>query len=523
MTFYTNGIPSFGSSTGFSSHFHNPFLTIFPSATTESHGDAYGMSLVYSGSFQAEVEHSSQGLTRAIIGMNPNQLSWPLAAGQSFTSPECVSVYSSAGIGGMSQKFHRLFRKHLIRSKHVEETRPVLLNSWEGLYFDFDQEKIHRLAEQSASLGAKLFVLDDGWFGTKHPRLKDNAGLGDWVPNRDRFPDGLKPFAEKVTQIKVAGSEEKLRFGLWVEPEMVNPRSVLYEEHPEWVMHAGKYPRTEARSQLVLNLALKEVQDYIIDSMTKILEDSKISYIKWDHNRGTHESSSPAAFHAYILGMYRVFDVLTTRFPDILWEGCASGGGRFDPGLLAYFPQIWTSDNMDPLDRLSIQFGTSLAYPASTMGAHIPTVPNHVTGRVTPMTFRAHVAMMGGSFGLELDPEKIPEEDRALIPGLISMSEKISPVVIGGDLWRLRLPEDSNFPAGMYVTEDRAKAVLFAFQIRKIVTHNFPVLKLQGLDPQAEYTLDGEGGYSGATLMNGGIQLRFGSDYDSKVIVIERV
>ena len=481
------------------------------------------MSLVYSGSFQAEVEHSSQGLTRAIIGMNPNQLSWPLAPGQSFTSPECVSVYSSAGIGGMSQKFHRLFRKHLIRSKFVEETRPVLLNSWEGLYFDFDEEKVHRLAQQSASLGAKLFVLDDGWFGTKHPRLKDNAGLGDWVVNPDRFPDGMKSFAEKVTQFKVAGSDEKLRFGLWVEPEMVNPRSVLYEEHPEWVMHAGKYPRTEARSQLVLNLALREVQDHIIESMTGILEGSPISYIKWDHNRGTHESSSPAAFHAYILGMYRVFDVLTTRFPDVLWEGCASGGGRFDPGLLAYFPQIWTSDNMDPLDRLSIQFGTSLAYPASTMGAHIPTVPNHVTGRVTPMTFRAHVAMMGGSFGLELDPEKIPEEDRALIPGLIAMSERVSPVVIGGDLWRLRLPEESNFPAAMYVSEDRAKAVLFAFQVRKVVAHNFPVLRLQGLDPKAEYKLDGEGRYSGATLMNGGIQLRFGSDYDSKVLFIERV
>lgn len=513
---------SFGSTTGFSSHFHNPFLPIFPATTTETHGDAYGMSLVYSGSFHAEVEHSSQGLTRAQIGMHPNQLSWPLGPKESFTSPECVTVFSDTGIGGMSRKLHRLFRQHLIKSKHVNETRPVLLNDWEGVYFDFDQDKVYKIAQETANLGAKLMIMDDGWFGVKHPRLKDNAGLGDWVPNPDRFPDGLKPFVDKVTDLKVANSEEKLRFGLWVEPEMINASSELYEKHSDWVLHAGTYPRTEARAQLVLNLALPEVQDYVITSITNILQSAPITYIKWDHNRGTHESPSPSNYHKYQLGMYRVFEALTSRFPNVLWEGCASGGGRFDPGLLQYFPQVWTSDNMDPLDRLHMQFGTSVAYPACTMGAHVATSPNHVSKRSTPMSFRAHVAMMGGSFGFELDPGKIPEEEKKLVPGIIALAEKVNPVVVRGDLWRLRLPEDSNFPAAMYVSEDKSQAVLFAFQVRKIVAHGFPVLKLQGLDPEARYSLDGEGSYSGATLMNGGIRYVFGGDYDSKVVFIER-
>lgn len=480
------------------------------------------MSLVYSGSFLAEVEQSSQGLTRALIGMHPSHLSWPLGPKQSFTSPECVTVFSDAGIGGMSRRLHRLFRQHLIKSKHVTETRPVLLNCWEGVYYDFDQGKVYEIAQEAANLGVKLFVMDDGWFGAKHPRLKDNAGLGDWVPNPDRFPDGLKPFVDKVTDIKIANSGEKLRFGLWVEPEMVSPRSELYEKHPDWVLHAGGYPRTEARQQLVLNLALPEVQDYIIDSISGILQSAPVTYIKWDHNRGTHETPSPDTYHRYQLGMYRVFDVLTSRFPDVLWEGCASGGGRFDPGVLQYFPQIWTSDNMDPLDRLHIQFGTSVAYPASTMGAHVATSPNHVSQRSTPITFRTHVAMMGGSFGFELDPRKIPEEERALVPGLIALAERVNPVVVRGDLWRLRLPEESNFPAAMYVSEDGAQAVLFAFQIRKVVAHTFPVLRLRGLDPAARYALDGEGSYSGATLMNGGVRYKFGGDYDSKVVFIER-
>ncbi|SPO03158.1 probable alpha-galactosidase C precursor [Cephalotrichum gorgonifer] len=521
------GLQGFGSSAGFSSHYHNPFLSLVSSSTTESHGDAWGFSLVYTGSFNIEVEQSPQGLTRVLVGMNPSQLSCPLGPGESLTSPECVSVFSSSGVGNMSRKFHKLYRRNLIKSKFVNEPRPALLNSWEGVYFDVNEATIDRLAQASANLGVKLFVLDDGWFGDKHPRINDKAGLGDWVVNPKRFPNSLKPVAENVCKLKVAGSTDdtRLKFGLWIEPEMVNARSELYEQHPDWILHAGDYPRSETRQQLVLNVALPEVQEFIIAAVTRILEDAPISYVKWDHNRGTHESPSPANHHAYILGIYRVFDVLTSRFPDILWEGCASGGGRFDPGILQYFPQVWTSDGTDPLDRISIQFGTSLVYPPSTMGAHISVSPNEITGRSTPLQFRAHVAMMGGSFGLELDPDVMPEDDRAQIPGLIALAEKINPIVIRGDMWRLNLPETSNYPSALFISEDGNQAVLFAFQIRTTNVHNYPFLRLQGLDPSAKYKLDvdGERIVSGATLMNGGIQFRFGSDYDSKVVLLEKV
>ncbi|UZP32282.1 hypothetical protein NXS19_000098 [Fusarium pseudograminearum] len=517
------GTQGFGSTTGYSSHYHNPFLSLVSPTTTESHGDAWGFSLVYTGSFNVEVEKSHQGLTRAVIGINPCQLSWPLRSGETLQSPECVSIFSNLGIGEMSRKFHRLYRRNLIRSKFVTETRPVLLNSWEGLYFNFDQKTIYKLAQESAKLGAKLFVLDDGWFGDKHPRINDHAGLGDWVVNPKRFPDGLGPLVESVNKLKAAGSEENLQFGIWVEPEMVNQKSELYEQHPEWVLSAGTYTRSETRQQLVLNVALPEVQDYIIDSVAKILDSAPITYVKWDNNRAMHESPTPGNQHAYMLGIYHVFDVLTTRFPHVLWEGCASGGGRFDPGILQYFPQVWTSDNMDAYDRVHIQFGTSLVYPPSTMGAHVCSSPNDVTGRSIPMRFRAHVAMMGGSFGFELDPDHTPEEDKKQIPELIALAERINPIIISGDMWRLVLPEKSNFPAAIFVSEDGSEAVLFAFQLMSTTVSNFPLLRLAGLDPNARYKLDGGDIYSGATLMNGGIQYRFGTDYDSKVVLLERV
>lgn len=516
---------SFGSTTGYSSHFYNPFLSILSSTATETHGEAWGFSLVYSGSFTAEVEKSPRGLVRASIGMNNLQLSWSLKPGESLSSPECVAIFSDAGLGGMSRKFHRLYRRHLIKSKFVDEPRPTLLNSWEGLYFNFDENSIERLARSSADLGVKLFVLDDGWFGVKYPRLKDTAGLGDWVPNPDRFPNGLKSIVDKVTKMEVSRGDSKLQFGLWIEPEMVNAKSELYEHHPDWVMSAGSYARSEARNQLVLNLGLPEVQEYIIQSISALLQDkdTPISYVKWDNNRAIREGPSPQSYHGYMLGMYRVFHDLTSRFPDILWEGCAGGGGRFDPGVLQYFPQIWTSDNMDPIDRIKIQFGTSLVYPTSTMGAHVGAVPSHVTKRTQSLQFRAHVAMMGGSFGLELDPDTLSSEDREQIPGLLALAEKINPVVIRGDLWRLRLPENSDDPAALIISQDGTRAVLFVFHLMSTVLHEVPFLRLQGLEPSARYKLDGGAVLSGATLMNGGIQFPFREDYDSRVIWIERI
>ncbi|KAJ5506851.1 Aldolase-type TIM barrel [Penicillium expansum] len=482
----------------------------------------WGFSLVYTGSFSVNVEKGAQGFTRALLGFNPGQLSWNLGPGETLTSPECVSVYSKDGLGGMSRSLHRLYRNHLIKSKFATSDRPTLLNSWEGLYFDYNQSSIYDLAKEAAEVGAKLFVLDDGWFGKEYPRLSDNAGLGDWIPNPDRFPDGLEPIVKKITDLKAANSSTNMRFGIWFEPEMVNPNSTLYNEHPDWVLHAGPYPRSERRNQLVLNLALPEVQDFIIKAVSDVLKSADISYVKWDNNRGIHEMPSPATNHAYILGMYRVFDELTTQFPDVLWEGCASGGGRFDPGILQYFPQVWTSDNTDAIDRISIQFGTSLAYPPSAMGAHLSEVPNHQTGRTVPVAVRGHVAMMGGSFGLELNPAVMNADDKAALPGLIALAEKVNPIVLNGDMWRLNLPEDSNWPAVLFIAEDGQKAVLFVFQLAPNVDHSWPRVRLQGLDAQASYKIDEGVVYSGGTLMNIGLQFPFKGDYGSQVVILEK-
>ncbi|KAJ5115836.1 hypothetical protein N7456_000184, partial [Penicillium angulare] len=516
------GIQSFGSSTGYSSHLHNPFVSIVNPETTEASGEAWGFSLIYSGSFSVEVEKGSQGFTRTMLGLNPSQLSWNLGPGESLTSPECVAVYSNNGIGGMSRSLHRLYRNHLIKSKFATDDRPALLNSWEGLGSTFNESTIYELAQESADLGIKMFVLDDGWFGDKYPRTSDTAGLGDWVPNPRRFPDGLAHAVNSITDLKAANTSTNLRFGLWFEPEMVNPNSSLYHEHPDWALHAGSYPRTQTRNQLVLNVALPEVQEFIIEAVSNILNSANITYVKWDNNRGIHEMPSPSTDHEYMLGLYHVFDNLTTTFPDVLWEGCASGGGRFDPGVLQYFPQIWASDDTDAIERITIQLGTSLAYPPSAMGAHLSAVPNQQTGRTVPVDFRGHVAMMGGSFGLELDPANTPQADRAALPGLIKLAEKVNPIILKGDMYRLSLPEDSDWPAVLFISEDSSEAVLFYFQLNPRVDQAIPWVRMQGLDPAAMYSVDGNATYSGATLMNLGLQFPFDTEYGSKVVFLEK-
>jgi alpha-galactosidase len=315
-----------------------------------------------------------------------------------------------------------------------------------------------------------------------------------------------------------------MKFGLWVEPEHCNPQSEVYEAHPEWILHAGangkEYPRIQQRNQYILNLSLREVQDHIIEVISSILSRTAIAYIKWDHNKAIEQLPTPSAGHAYILGLYRVVDTLTATFPDVLWEGCASGGGRFDPGLLHYWPGSWTSDCTDPVERLHIQTGTSLVYPASSMSGHVSASPNHQTDRVTPLKFRAHVAMMCGSFGFELDPSIFTEEERKEIPSLIELSEKISPYIIEGDLYRLCRPEDSNWPAFLYVNKDSSKAVLFVFQVYNKINVSVPAVRLAGLRPEATY-VSSQGECRGDTLMSEGLRLPWKGDYQSKVIFIE--
>ena len=493
-----------------------------PPSTTESQGEAYGFSLVYTGSYKVEIEKGSQGLTRVMLGLNSKQLSWPLAPGETFTSPEVVSVYSQNGIGGMSRSLHSLYRKHLMKSKYATSDRPTLLNSWEGVGFDYNQSTISRLAQEAANLGAKLFVMDDGWFGKKYPRNNATMGLGDWVPNPDKFPNGLKPLVNDVTNLKAGNTSTDMRFGIWVEMEMVDPNSTLYHEHPDWALHAGSYPRTLTRHQLVLNVAMPEVQDFIIKQMSDILDSADISYVKWDNNRGIDETPHPYTDHQYMLGMYRVFDTLMNKYPNVLWEGCASGGGRFDPGILQYFPQVWTSDDTDAVERIFIQMGTSLAYPPSAMGGHISAVPNGQTGRSETMALRGHVAMMAGSFGMELDPADLPEEEKAQIPGLVALAERINPIILNGDMWRLNLPEESNWPAVQFISEDGSEAVLFYFQLRPLIDHVAPRIRLQGLDPQAMYHVENRGTYSGSMLMNMGLQIALDGQFSSEVVLLQK-
>jgi alpha-galactosidase len=518
----------FQSSTGYSSHYHNPFVSLVAPWTDETHGPAYGFSLVYTGSFSVDIEKTSPGRARVMLSLNPLHLSWPLSRGKTFHTPEVCSVYEPTnGLGGMSRSFHRLYRHHLSRSEWTHRTRPVLINNWEATYFDFNADKLYRLGKDAADLGVKMFVMDDGWFGVKHPRTSDRSGLGDWVPNPDRFPNGLGAFVKKITALLPKGIERKMMFGIWVEPEMVNPDSELYEQHPDWVLHADDYPRTVQRNQLVLDLGNVDVQDYIVDCISTLLSSATIGYVKWDNNRGMHEVPYPSSPHLYILGLYRVLSTLTSRFPHVLFEGCASGGGRFDPGILFYWPQSWTSDDTDALERLFIQFGTTLVYPASSMGCHVSKCPNDQVGRTTPFMFRAHVAMMGGSFGFELDPADLSESEREMIPSIVKLAERVNPFVIKGDMYRLAIPEESNWPAVLYLTEDGETGVVLAFQVQAVPQSLPTPLRLQGLRSESWYEIKGEGKdkgevYAGSMLMHVGLRLQWHGDYDSKVLWVAK-
>ena len=493
--------------------------------TTESTGEAWGFSLIWTGSFAATAQRFSNGYVRMLMGLNPLHASIPVAPGETFQSPEAVGVYSSEGLGGMSRSFHDLYRNHLSRAKFTDQTRPVLLNSWEGLGFKFNDTSLVKLAGEAEELGIELFVMDDGWFGVEYPRNNDTLGLGDWTPNPAKFPQGLRPFIDKVTSMKVLNEPKAMKFGIWVEPEMINPNSTLYHKHPDWVLHAGKHQRTLTRNQLVLNVGLPEVQDFMISTVSGILDSGNISYVKWDNNRGMHELSHPSDDYKYMLGLYRVIDNLTTSYPDVLFEGCASGGGRFDPGLLHYWSQSWTSDNTDASDRLTIQMGTSLVYPPSAMGCHISAVPNQLTGRNISIVYRGHVAMMCGSFGLELNPEELSPEESAALPSIMAAAKAVNPIVISGAFYRLAHPAHSNWPAVQFVSRDLTQSAVFAFQQSYRVKPAAPPLRLQGLDPKARYTNNWDNAtYSGATYMNHGLNVAWKSgDYQSKLVWLDKV
>ena len=500
------GIQSVNSTRGGSGHFHNPFVMLKRPTADEFQGEVMGFSLVYSGNFLAQAEVDTYDVTRMMIGINPFGFSWRLEPEEEFQTPEAVMVYSAEGMNGMSQTFHRLYRTRLARGYWRDRERPVLINNWEATYFDFTEEKLLDIARTAKEDGVELFVLDDGWFGT---RYGETSGLGDWTPNLKRLPDGIKGLSEKIEALG-------LKFGLWFELEMVNKDSDLYRSHPDWIIQTPGRHASHGRKQYVLDFSRKEVVDHIYEMVAALLREAKISYIKWDMNRYITECFSQAyeanrqgeIFHRYILGVYELYDRLNREFPQILFESCASGGGRFDPGLLYYAPQCWTSDDSDGLERQKIQYGTSYVYPISSMGAHVSITPNHQLNRITPLKTRGYVAAFG-AFGYELDLARLTPEEREIVREQIRFVKKYRKLIHTGTFYRLLSPFEGNFTAWMVVSQDRRQAIVAYFKTLNDVNREYRRLRLKGLDQSLIYHMSEEGKgqreFYGSELMNIGI------------------
>lgn len=489
---------------GQSSHHHNPFGAIVDRDTNEDYGNAYGFNFVYSSNFMFNADVDTHGGTRVLMGLNPEAFGWHLEAGETFEAPEVVMVYSGKGLGEMSRTFHKLYSNHLIRGKWADIKRPLLINNWEATGMDFTGDKLVSFAERAKELGIDMLVMDDGWFGH---RDDDTSSLGDWDVNEEKLGGPLKDFVAKINALG-------LKFGIWYEPEMISRDSNLYREHPDWCIHVPGREKSVGRHQYIIDFGRKEVRDYIYSKMYTVLSECNIDYVKWDFNRCMTEPGSAGlpperqkeAAHRAILGAYEIMDRLTKDFPHILLENCSGGGGRFDPGMLYYSPQIWTSDCTDPIERLSIQFGTSICYPASTMGAHVS------ASKRAGFKTKGDIALWG-TFGYELDPNKFTQEDAELVKEQVKEYHKYYDIIHKGDLYRLITPDTNDYRcAWMFVTENKNEALLTSVTI-KINRDRSYYLKLKGLDPE-KYYVDDESGevYSGALLMNAGLNL---SDYPS--------
>lgn len=516
-----HGKVSVDSIRGCSSHQQNPFVILCDQDANEIYGECYGFSLVYSGNFKATVEVDQVNQTRFVMGIHDAGFRYRLQTGEHFVSPEVMMVYSNQGLGEMSHNYHTLIQEHICRGKYKKARRPVLINNWEGTYFDFTSEKLASIAKDASELGIEMFVMDDGWFGVRND---DYSGLGDWFVNTDKLQGGLKELVDEVNSYG-------MKFGIWFEPEMVNEDSDLYRTHPEWCLKTPTREGNRSRFQYVLDMSREDVREYLYDSITAILCEANIEYIKWDMNRhltNVYSLNLPAnrqgeVYHRYVLGLYDLMERLTTENPDVLFEGCSGGGGRFDAGMLYYSPQIWTSDNTDPIDRLRIQYGTSFAYPISSMGSHVSAIPNHQTGRVTPLNTRGVVAM-SGTFGYELDMNKMTEEEKEVIKEQVVIYKRNYDIINYGKYYRLTNPySKERFVAWQFVSEDGARA-LVNFVLMK-PEHNPPIIniRLRGLQVDSKYRVAGtEECYTGAALMKAGYHLKeqFG-DYTAVQIELE--
>lgn len=491
---------------GYSSHQHNPFVILCDHQADEDYGWCYGVSFLYSGNFLAEVQKTQFDEIRFVMGIHPTQFDFVIEPEQEFVAPEAVMTFSSQGLAKMSQNFHKTFREHLCRGNYQHKRRPILINSWEAAYFDFNTEKILNFARHAAQMGVEMVVLDDGWFGK---RESDTSGLGDWVVNEKKLPGGLTYLAEEINKMG-------LSFGLWFEPEMISEDSDLYRAHPDWALQIPGRQGVVGREQLVLDFSREDVREYIFDAMCKILDSANIEYVKWDANRHMTDVWSyrmdaehqGEVFHRYILGLYDFLEEMTAKYPHILFEGCSGGGGRFDGGMLYYHPQIWCSDNTDAIERLQIQYGTSFGYPISTMGAHVSACPNEQTGRVTPFKTRGVVAM-SGTFGYELDPTILSMEEKDEIRCQIEEFKKYYWLIQEGLYYRLTTDDRSNpFVAWEFVAEDRSEALINVVINQVDFNGPFQFVPVKGLDPQKKYQIEGSGeSFRGDVLMNGRIPL----------------
>ena len=525
-----NGIQTLSSVRGASSHQHNPFAILCRPETTEDFGECYGLMLAYSGNHSTDIELDQSGSVRAVMGIHDEGFRWTLNPGDTFETPEVLMTFTDKGLIKLSQTYHKFIQHHICRSRFALERRPVLLNSWEAAYMDISEEKLLSIAKGAKELGVELFVIDDGWFGS---RDDDFRALGDWFPHKKKFPDGLTATLRKIRALG-------LQVGLWVEPEMISEESDLYRAHPDWALTVPGRKPAMSRSQLVLDMSRADVVDYLYEILSGLLRENPIDYIKWDFNRNLADVYSRAlpanrqgeVSHRFVLGYYDLMERLTKEFPDVLFEGCAGGGGRFDAGALAYSPQIWCSDNTDPIARLTIQHGTSFGYPVASMGAHVSASPNHQTGRSTPIGTRATVAM-AGTFGYELDPARLTEEEKETVRGQIARFHELQDLIRAGDYYRL-----NDGSAWELVSEDKAEALLSVVLVNPTSNPKPNHIRLKGLNPDARYQVawadfhesgaklpHGEDRcFTGTALMRGGytLPILFG-DYPSVQILFKKV
>ena len=505
---------------GESSHQDHPFLALVTPNISQETGEVYAMNFVYSGNFRAGAFIDQFDSVRMFMGISPEDFKWKLLPGESFESPEVVMTYSDCGLGRMTRTFHDFYRQHLIRSPYLHAKRPILINNWEATYFDFDTDKLLDIARRASELGIEMLVMDDGWFGKRND---DSCSLGDWKVNEDKIKGGLKHLVDEVNKLG-------MKFGIWFEPEMISPDSDLYREHPDWAIHIEGREGIRSRNQFVLDLSRKDVCDYTYEQVASVLRSANIEYVKWDMNRQLTDIGSsflPAdrvgeLYHRYVLGMYSLQARLLEEFPNLLLENCSGGGGRFDPGMLYYSPQIWCSDDTDAIERLSIQEGTAIVYPLSCMGAHVSDCPNHAVGRTTPFETRGHVAL-AGTFGYELDITKISKEDVDMIPGQVKMYHQYNDLVREGDYYRIAsYSENHLYDCYGVVSKDKKEALFTYVQVMGRVNYKGRRIYLQGLDPLSEYTVDDGETYTGDVLMNAGLLIpEISGDFKSRLIHLE--